>query len=303
MQKSLITKLQGGLAGMYIAQKVRMSPSEPAGPTEENFRQQQKNAFKNYALLCGASVESIIHCRSVNIEDWMVATNRLLEGDGHSIAITPIAMYLHDDVPLLQTTLSTIGDRYRLDRITVDSLLFLGTAIAYLLSEQATPETLVPKVLESLPTSDNRLTDQLRLIQECSIREYPSYGIEGTQPSTISDLIATIARRQQPFILPVAMATYCFLCTPNNYKLAVQRSAQIPRQPFVTLAMTGILLGTHNGLTTIPASWYAEGMRGADQLLQSAERLLSTWSGVYQPGRSMQGVVAAPGIMQRRDLG
>jgi hypothetical protein len=295
MQKSLITKLQGGLAGMYIAQKVRMSPSEPAGPTEENFRQQQKNAFKNYALLCGASVESIIHCRSVNIEDWMVATNRLLEGDGHGIAITPIAMYLHDDVPLLQTTLSTIGDRYRLDRITVDSLLFLGTAIAYLLSEQATPETLVPKVLESLPTSDNRLTDQLRLIQECSI--------EGAQPSTISDLIATIARRQQPFILPVAMATYCFLCTPNNYKLAVQRSAQIPRQPFVTLAMTGILLGTHNGLTTIPASWYAEGMRGADQLLQSAERLLSTWSGVYQPGRSMQGVVAAPGIMQRRDLG
>jgi hypothetical protein len=295
MQKSLITKLQGGLAGMYIAQKVRMSPSEPGTSPEENFRQQQKNAFKNYALLCGASVESIIHCRSVNIEDWMVATNRLLEGDGHSIAITPIAMYLHDDVPLLQTTLSTIGDRYRLDRITVDSLLFLGTAIAYLLSERATPETLVPKVLESLPTSDNRLSDQLRLIQECSI--------EAAQPSTISDLIATIARRQQPFILPVAMATYCFLCTPNNYKLAVQRSAQIPRQPFVTLAMTGILLGTYNGLTTIPASWYAEGLRGADQLLQSAERLLATWSGVYQPGRSMQGVVAAPGIMQRRDLG
>jgi hypothetical protein len=295
MQKSLITKLQGGLAGMYIAQKVRMSQSEtPGGPTEENFRQQQKNAFKNYALLSGASVESIIHCRSVNIEDWMVATNRLLEGDGHSIAITPIAMYLHDDVQLLQTTLSTIGDRYRLDRITVDSLLFLGTAIAYLLSERATPETLVPKVLESLPTSDNRLTDQLKLIQECAV--------DTDQPSTITELIATIARRQQPFILPVAMATYCFLCTPNSYKLAVQRSAQIPRQPFVTLAMTGILLGTHNGLATIPASWYAEGLRGADQLLQSAERLLSTWSGVYQLGRSVQGVVAAPNIMQRRDL-
>lgn len=296
MQKSLITKLQGGLAGMYIAQKVRMSQSEAAGgPTVENFRQQQKNAFKNYALLSGSSVESIIHCRSVDIEDWMVATNRLLEGDGHSIAITPIAMYLHDDVPLLQTTLSTIGDRYRLDRITVDSLLFLGTAIAYLLREQATAEMLIPKVLESLPTGDNRLTDQLQLIQECVV--------DAEQPSTITELIATIARRQQPFILPVAMATYCFLCTPNSYKLAVQRSAQIPRQPFVTLAMTGILLGTHNGLTTIPASWYAEGMRGADQLLQSAERLLSTWSGVYQAGRSLQGVVAAPDIMQRRDLG
>jgi hypothetical protein len=301
MQTSLISKLQGGLAGMYLAQKVRMSQSAPAGPGEESFRQRQKNAFKNYALLSGASVESIIHCRSVNIEDWMVATNRLLEGDGHGIAIVPIAMYLHDDVPLLQTTLRTIGDRYRLDSITVDSLLFLGTAIAYLLSERATPETLVPKVLESLPTSDNRLADQLRLIQECSIREYPPHGTDRTQPSTISDLIATIARRQQPFILPVAMATYCFLCTPNNYKLAVQRSAQIPRQPFVTLAMTGILLGTYNGLMAIPSSWYAEGMRGADQLLQSAERLLSAWSGVYQVGRSLQGVVAAPDIMQQRD--
>jgi hypothetical protein len=301
MQKSLITKLQGGLAGMYIAQKVRMSGGEAASGGEENFRQQQKNAFKNYALLSGASVESIIHCRGVDIEDWMVATSRLLEGDGHSIAVTPIAMYLHDDVPLLQSTLKSIGDRYHLDSITVDSLLFLGTAIAYILSERATPATLIPNVLESLPTSDNRLTDQLQLIQECAVQQSPSYGHEGGQISTIPELIATISRRQQPFILPVAMATYCFLCTPQNYKMAMQRSAQIPRQPFVTLAMTGILLGTYNGLNTIPASWYAEGMRGADQLLQSAERLLSSWAGIYQSGRPVPGVVAAPGIMQRRD--
>jgi ADP-ribosylglycohydrolase len=296
MQQSLLTKLQGGLTGMYIAQKVRMAYSEGHGPSEENFRQQQKNAFKNYALLAGASVESIIHCRSVNIEDWTVATNRLLEGDGHGIAIVPIAMYLHDDVPLLQSTIQAIGDRYHLDKITVDSLLFLGTALAYMLGDRATPETLIPKVLESLPGNDSRLADQLKLVHECAIESIAE------RPSTISEMIATISQRQQPYILPVAMASYCFLCTPTNYKLAIQRSAQIPRQPFVTLAMTGILVGTYNGLVAVPPSWYAEGLRGADQLMQSAERLLATWAGLYQPGgQSLPGVVAAPGIMQRRD--
>jgi hypothetical protein len=295
MQQSLLTKFQGGLAGMYIAQRVRMVYSEGGGTAEESFRQQQKNAFKNYALLAGASVESIIHCRSVNIEDWMVATNRLLEGDAHGIAITPIAMYLHDNVPLLQSTIHTIGDNYRLDKITVDSLLFIGTTLAYILSNKMTPETLIPKVLESLPDCDNRLVEQLQLVHQCAIVS----SVE--QPSTIPELISNISLRQQPFMLPVAMASYCFLCTPTNYKLAVQRSAQIPRQPFVTLALTGILVGTYNGLVTIPPSWYTEGMRGADQLTQSAERLLATWAGVYQPGNQLwQGVVAAPGIMQQR---
>jgi hypothetical protein len=98
------------------------------------------------------------------------------------------------------------------------------------------------------------------------------------------------------------MATYCFLCTPTNYKLAVQRSAQIPRQPFVTLALTGILIGTYNGSFGLPSSWYAEGLRGADQLMQLGERLLSTWAGVYRPSGHLEqhGIVAAPGIMQRR---
>jgi hypothetical protein len=296
MQQSLLTKIQGGLAGMYIAQKVRPHRSEAPGPAEETIHQQEKNAFKNYALLVGASIESIVHCRGVNLEDWMVATNRLIEGDGHGIAIAPIAMYLHDDIPKLQDTIRKIGEGYRLDQITVDSLLFLGTTIAFLLDDRYTPATLIPAVLESLPTSEDLVPSQMRLVQE--------YAIDGSKdlPPTIPDAIGEITRRQQPYILPVAMATYCFLCTPTNYKLAVQRSAQIPRQPFVTLALTGILIGTYNGSFGLPSSWYAEGLRGADQLMQLGERLLSTWAGVYRPSGHLEqhGIVAAPGIMQRR---
>jgi hypothetical protein len=295
MRHSILIKIQGGLAAMYIAQQVSLSMLS-SNATDE-ARQQERDTFKNYALLAGASMESIIHCREMRLQDWLTTTSRLCTPDRLAIAIIPVAMYLQEDVPKLQETLRAIGKHHQLDPENIASLVFLGTAIAYLITEQAPLFQLIPKVLETLPGTKDVLAKQLQLIQEYL---YPEDAEEGV-PTNIPELIAKVAQSKQSYLLPVAMAMYCFLCTPTNFQVAVQRSAQIPGQPALTLALTGALVGTYQGLGCIPTSWYNNGSRGADQLTQLADRLISTWAGAYNPGLGLldrSNVVAAPAMIQ-----
>jgi ADP-ribosylglycohydrolase len=295
MRHSILIKIQGGLAAMYIAQQVSLSLVSRAASDE--VRQQERDTFKNFALLAGASMESIIHCRGMRLEDWLATTSRLSTPDRLAIAIVPVAMYLQEDIPQLQETLRAIGKHHQLDPENIAGLVFVGTAIAYLITEKVPPEQLIPEVLETLPNNMDVLSKQLLLIQA-----YLNPVATGVPtPTNIPELIAKIAQSKQSYLLPVAMATYCFLCTPTNFQVAVQRAAQIPGQPALTLALTGVLVGTYQGLSCIPASWYSNGSRGADQLIQLADRLISTWAGAYQPGLGLldrSNVVATPAMIQ-----
>jgi ADP-ribosylglycohydrolase len=295
MRHSILIKIQGGLAAMYIAQQVSLSKLDRDASDEA--RQQERDTFKNYALLVGASMESIIHCREMRLQDWLATTSRLSTPDRLAIAIVPVAMYLQEDIPKLQETLYAIGKYHQLDPENIASLVFLGTVVAYLITEKVPLHQLIPKVLETLSLSNDVLSKQLKLIQDYL---HPTNGEEFT-PTNIPELIAKIAQSKQSYLLPVAMATYCFLCTPTSFQVAVQRAAQIPGQPSLTLALTGVLVGTYQGLSCIPTSWYNNGSRGADQLTQLADRLISTWAGAYNPGLGLldrSNVVASPAMIQ-----
>jgi ADP-ribosylglycohydrolase len=295
MRHSILIKIQGGLAAMYIAQQVSLSKLDRDASDEA--RQQERDTFKNYALLVGASMESIIHCREMRLQDWLATTSRLSTPDRLAIAIVPVAMYLQEDIPKLQETLYAIGKYHQLDPENIASLVFLGTVVAYLITEKAPLHQLIPEVLETLSISNDVLSKQLKLIQDYL---YPTNG-EESMPTNIPELIAKIAQSKQSYLLPVAMATYCFLCTPTSFQVAVQRAAQIPGQPSLTLALTGVLVGTYQGLSCIPTSWYNNGSRGADQLTQLADRLISTWAGAYNPGLGLldrSNVVASPAMIQ-----
>jgi ADP-ribosylglycohydrolase len=297
MQQSILNKIQGGLAGMYISQQVSLVMVDRDSPESDELRQRERETFKNYALLAGASMESLIHCKGLDLEDWLVTTNRLSNPDRLAIAIVPIAMYLQEDLPLLQQTLRLIGRRNDLDPENVSTLVFLGMAIALLLTEGTTPDRLIPDVLETLPSPKDALSKQLTLIQE-----YLVPNSDGSpSPTSITELIAKIASSNQSYLLPAAMATYCFLSTPHSLQMAVQRAAQIPGQPSLTLALTGVLVGTYRGLSCIPTSWYTNGSKGAEQLIQSADRLVATWAGAYQPivgAFSRANAIAATGVLQ-----
>jgi hypothetical protein len=295
MRHSILIKIQGGLAAMYIAQQVSLSMLDRDASDEA--RQKERETFKNYALLAGASMESIIHCREMRLQDWLATTSRLSTPDRLPIAIVPVAMYLQEDIPKLQETLYSIGKHHQLDPENIASLIFLGKLVAYLVIEKAPLHQLIPQVLETSSNTNNVLSQQLKLIQDYL---YPN-GDEELAPTNISELITKISQSKQSYLLPVAMATYCFLCTPTSFQIAVQRAAQIPGQPSLTLALTGVMVGTYQGLSCIPTSWYNNGSRGADQLTQLADRLISTWAGVYNPGLGLldrSNVVASPAMIQ-----
>ncbi len=297
MQQSILDKIQGGLAGMYISQQVSLTMVNPENPHSDELRQRERETFKNYALLAGASMESLIHCRGLNLDDWLTTTSRLINPERLPIAIVPIAMYLQEDLTLLQQTLRLIGRRNDLDPENISTLVYVGTAIAMLLGERTTPDRLIPDVLDNLPSPQDALSKQL-----CLIQEYIAPTPDGVPiPTSINELIAKIALSDQAYLLPAAMATYCFLSTPQSLQMAVQRAAQIPGQPSLTLALTGVLVGTYRGLGCIPTSWYANGSRGAEQLIQSADRLVATWAGAYQPvmgAFSRANAIAATAVIQ-----
>jgi hypothetical protein len=296
MQQSVLNKIQGGLTGMYISQQVRLAMVEHSTNGDE-LRQRERETFKSYALLAEASMESLIHCRGLKLDDWLTTTSRLSTPDRLPIAIAPIAMYLQEDLPQLQQNLRLIGRRNELDPENTATLVFLGTMIAMLLGERTSLDRLIPSVLAALPNTKDALSRQL-----LSIQEYLALTADGAPtPTNITELIAKIALSNQSYLLPAAMATYCFLSTPNSLQMAVQRAAQIPGQPALTVALTGLLVGTYRGLSCIPTSWYANGSRGAEQLIQSADRLVATWAGAYQPvvgSFSVANAIAATAVMQ-----
>jgi hypothetical protein len=165
MQQSVLNKIQGGLAGMYISQQVRLAMVEHSTNGDE-LRQRERETFKSYALLAEASMESLIHCRGLKLEDWLTTTSRLTTPDRLPIAIAPIAMYLQEDLPQLQQNLRLIGRRNELDPENTATLVFLGTMIAMLLGERTSLDRLIPSVLAALPNTKDALSRQLLSIQE-----------------------------------------------------------------------------------------------------------------------------------------
>jgi hypothetical protein len=287
MQQSLLSRFEGALVGMSASQQARMGKSSAT----ENLR----NTFRNYVLLTGASIESILHCRGVNLADWQQATNRLISDDQIMVAILPIALYFHDDLPRLQTTIQEIGHLHQLDAESIASMMFLAMSIAFLLTERCPLPDLIPQILSTSLVPASLVYQQLQLIHD-QVMVNPV-------PTNITQLLGAITQANQPYLMPIAMATYCFLCNPTSVRLATQRAAQIPQQPPLTLALTGMLGGAAQGLTSIPPSWCIRDGSVTELLIQLSAKLLTVWSGAYPAAMRLPEsaqAIAAPGVIQKR---
>lgn len=285
-QYSLLSRFEGALVGLSAAQQARLSQTNAADAL--------RSTFKNYVLLTGASIESIIHCRSVNLADWRLTTNRLISDDQIMVAILPIALYLHEDIPRLQATVVEIGNLYRLDPESIASMQFLVTGIAYLLTERYQASDFIPQILATAVASDTLVYRQMELIHD--------QVIANPLPPNITQLIGAITLAKQSYLMPIAMATYCFLCNSTSLRLATQRAAHIPQQPPLTLALTGMLVGAAQGLNSIPPSWCISDGSVTELLIQLSDRLLAVWAGVYPTamGIDHHQAIAAPHVLQKR---
>jgi hypothetical protein len=102
-------------------------------------------------------------------------------------------------------------------------------------------------------------------------------------------------------ITPTVLAIYCFLSTPEDFRIAIRRAYQIEDRSQFICALTGILAGAYNSLTGIPLNGYIATQERLQWLL-TAQNLLTTWAGVYQPlSAAAPLTVASPQVIQRRN--
>ena len=81
----------------------------------------------------------------------------------------------------------------------------------------------------------------------------------------------------------IALSWYCFLTSPQDFKISVQRAASIPNVGGLTAALTSTLSGAYNGITGIPYNWRIRMSQNLNYTLENqlVSQLFKAWLGIY----------------------
>ncbi len=197
------------------------------------------------------------------------------------IALLPVALFSHEDRSKLWQNLEhpAILGNSKLDPL---ELFAVGCTIAAALQETLDPLTLIPAVsthLKSLSGDEETAIQQLQRVQRLLNEQA---GLE----------TAVTLLTSQTINPEIGLALYCFLSTPHDLRLALMRSAQTGARSAVICAITGALSGAFNSMSGIPIEWQlaldswvtpSQEVITQFELLELANRLLASWSGVYDP--------------------
>ena len=245
--------------------------------------------LSDWSQIATSGIKSLINRGRLDVEDWLLhaaktpPTLALLKKSASSseaaVATLPVALFFHDNEIKLQQQLqqvATVWQRFE----GYEGVLAVGYAIALALTEKLNSATLIPRTISYLGTSQTTLVQQLEQLQ--TLIEQGT-GLD----STVTKLRHEAQRLGQPPLNPftsIAIAIYCFLTTPEDFRLSVSRAVRSCYQPQITAALTGAIAGAYNSNIGIPVGWRlaANRINIGNERLQLADRLLAVWSGVYE---------------------
>ncbi|MDP8935481.1 MAG: ADP-ribosylglycohydrolase family protein, partial [Cyanobacteriota bacterium] len=210
-----------------------------------------------------------------------------------------------------------------------------GYAIARTLKDKLDPATAIEQTIAYLKT-DNALTELLLQVQillqrgadletatthlcksATALRERHGEGEKKLQTESIVN---------PGNFIPIALAFYCFLNTPEDLRLSVVRAARCGIAGQLTCALTGALSGAYNGAGAIPVEWRQVSSAtlepgplvcgrepsfwgtGSDaKIVELANNLFAVWAGVYRPDADLDSAalaraVAAPYVIRPRKI-
>ncbi len=312
MQYSLLNRFRGALLGTIAAEilgsggehrrvldkaTLILPQSEDAQPSER---------FSLWSQIAACGTESLIRCGKLDREDWvlhsgMTQLKSAASSSEAAVATLPIALFFHDDQVKLRQQLLQAAAVWQQEPNRPDGALAVAFAIALALTEKLNVTTLIPQTLAYLETSQTPLVHQLEQVQ--TLLEQGA-GLD----RTLTQLHREVQRQGTPSghpYIPIALAFYCFLSTPEDFRLCVSRAVRTGHQSQITAALTGALAGVYNSIIGIPVSWRLAADRISNTVggLQQADRLLALWSGVYDVSSAQRcpwTAVAAPQVIQRR---
>ena len=319
MRYSLLSRFQGALLGSLVGEiLVREGCKHQAwggvsltSPKPEDAQTLPQLSVWNQLATSG--IESLIRCGRLNLEDWWLLLEKTPSSLGlksvpsmseSAVATIPVALFFHEDELKLRQQLLTCQDLWQHQAEASQGVLAIAYAISLALTEQLDYATLIPRIqlyVGNLETSQSPLMRQLEQVQMLLKK---GSGLETTLTQLRRDAQIrgeSLGRAHTSIVL----AFYCFLSTPEDFRLAVRRAARTDYQPQITTALTGALAGAYNSIIGIPVSWRltANRISSGNQRLQLADRLLEAWAGVYDLSALGQGqllAVAAPRVIQPR---
>jgi hypothetical protein len=202
-----------------------------------------------------------------------------------AIALLSVGLFFHEDRLKLWQNLERAIGRINNPQIDQRGVFAVEFAIAEILQERLEPLTLIPQLLATLEALDEIesgwLIPQLHQVQTLL-----------TQKSSLETALKLMRSEGA-----IALAFYCFLSTPDNFRLSLLRAAQSHQS--VVCALTGALSGAYNGLNGMAIEWRLA--IDQTQILSQAGHLLAHWSGVYNPtdSEALTSAVAAPQVIRK----
>jgi len=303
--------------------------------------------------LAVACTQSLIRGRGLDLKDWRDTWEAfanseiyhprssefqsLLNPSEAAVAALPSAMFFHENKAKLREKIMLAIEVWPNENKPEweTAILAVGYAIARTLKDKLDPATAIEQTIAYLKI-DNALTELLLQVQILLQR-----GADLETATTHLCKSATEVRERQGEgekklptesivnpgnLIPIALAFYCFLNTPEDLRLSVLRAARCGIAGQLTCALTGALSGAYNGAAAIPVEWRQVSSAtlepgslvcgrepsfwgtGSDvKIVELANNLFAVWAGVYRPDAGLDSAalaraVAAPYVIRPRKI-
>ncbi|NEP61761.1 MAG: ADP-ribosylglycohydrolase family protein, partial [Symploca sp. SIO2G7] len=279
MRYSLVNRFRGVLLGSFVGEVLGNGGYQ--GLVLDSFSlkntkpvdTQPNQSFSAWHQIATCATKSLISCGRLDWQDWLEQINSqqpsLLElkntasCSSAALATVPIALFFHEDEVKLRQQLLQGAAIWQDNTDSQDEgVLAIALAIALALREKLNPNTLISQTLAYLGTTQTPIAKQLAevqtLLEQGAGLNTTLQQLRRIQSEVYSDLPQERSPQSKlnncPYI-SIALAFYCFLSTPEDFRLCVNRAVRTCHQPQITAALTGALSGAYNSIIDIPVSW------------------------------------------------
>lgn len=248
-----------------------------------------------------------------NRADWTQQSLDDHAGQGTSdhcelLSLLPLIIFLSDH----QKLLTQIIHQYDLRPVSQENLeidqdiLIWSYLVTFCLNDEFELEqfnfaSVTKSIVDRVESEETSLTTKLQLAVEAAVN---GLGLQ----QLVKKMLATGSTQQTA----IALAWYLFITTPNNFRLSIQRTINLPLNlAWLTAALTGTLSGAYNGLIGIPWSWRSTICQNPDLDSENKiiRQLLGNWLGIYLvnnqrdfPHPQLHAVANCQAIQPRKNL-
>ncbi len=303
MEHPLLSRFKGGLLGSYLGEGLgRSYQRNPSGQNWLNFPQDH---LLEWSRISTCTLESLVKFGSFThdayLEEMCFAESSLLNLKNKAnsaelaVATLPIALFFHEISNLQRANLTKSAQIWAKDGYDHQSMLIWSYSLSLALKEKLNPVNLISQIIS-----------YCRGIETPLIRQLEQVEIFISQGLPLQQVVTCLSREGQKNYTPIALAFYCFLATPANFRLGVLRAVQTGYYPTLTAALTGALGGVYNSFSGIPSRWrlVIKKHLTSQKIASLATKLFSVWSGVEQLNDNHKllniAAVASPKILQSR---